>query len=65
MLYLDSSPARIDIFCKKEEEKEKEWFILCFKGEEKLSYKLSYMEDFEVNVEISEETILFKLKGTR
>ncbi len=35
MLYLDSSPARVDIFCKKEEEKEKEWFILRFKGEEK------------------------------
>jgi hypothetical protein len=31
----------------------------------KISYKLSYMEDFEANVEISEEKIFFKLKCTR
>jgi hypothetical protein len=33
--------------------------------EKKKSYKLPYMEDFKVNVEISEEKILFKLKCTR
>ncbi len=64
MLYLHSSPARVDIFCKKRI-KRKGMIHSLLQRRRKISYKLSYMEDFEANVEISEEKIFFKLKCTR
>jgi hypothetical protein len=65
MLYFDSSPERVYIFCKKRRRKRKGMIHSVLQRRRKISYKLSCMEDFEVNVEISEENILFKLKCTR
>jgi hypothetical protein len=56
MLYLDSSPARVDISYKKRKREGMIHSLLQRRRRE--SYKLSYMKDFETNVKISEEKIL-------
>jgi hypothetical protein len=45
--------------------KRKRNYSLLLQRRSKKSYKLPYMEDFEANVEVSEEKMLCQLKCTR